>query len=105
MGDYDGSGQTVSVGLLLQRLLEQVRIEVPGLAVAVDKDRGRAQVQNRIDPANKGQGGREDLISLSNTNQSQRQMKRRSPARNGNSGHAYAVLKGFFERRQVRPYG
>jgi len=88
----------------LQRLAQELGVQVPALAIAVDEDGRRAQVTNRIDAGDEGECRREHLVAGAHAQRAQAKVNGcgSTPERHG--GQADALLELPLELVDVRTH-
>ena len=99
--DDEGLGKPVATGAIAEGSGEQVRIEVPGLVVAIEEDGLGAEVANGVGAGGEGESGAEDLVAGSDAEEAETEVDGSGAAGEGDGGEADAVLEVSLEGGDV----
>ena len=99
----DGAGQSVSLGSLAESVFQDVRIQVPGGVVAIEKNRLGAEIANWIAACGEGESRAKDFVARAHAEKTQAEVDGGGAAGESDHGQADAVGKLPFEGGQVRP--
>ena len=101
--DDERAWQRAGGGALLEQLLQEIRVHVPGARLAVDKDRLRATIADRVRTGRKGQCRAQHFVAGANAEDLERKMQgRRSGTEREGMRHSGAFANCPLELAQLR---
>ena len=94
---YDSAGQSLAACAVAERAIEDVRVQIPGCAIAVQKYRFGAKIADRIAACDEGERRAKDLVAGADAEKTQSEVYGGGTAAKGDRRHADAGLEVPFE--------
>src|ERR1035438_10802628 len=101
MHNHERAGQLIVAGAAAESVFEDIRIQVPGGVVAIQKYAFGAQVTDRVATCSERKRWAEHFVVGTDSEQAQAQVNRSGPAAQRSRGKANALLERVFERDDV----